>query len=161
MVDSVIEVPLSRGLIALIAGADAESIMRYKWCAQIRNGQFYAGRRANRTIVLMHRQLMGLVPGDGLEVDHINGNKLDNRRTNLRVCRRQQNCCNQLKQTKQTTSKFKGVYWSKERGKWHAQITYNQKRMALGRYASEVEAALAYNRAAERLFGEFARLNIV
>lgn len=101
----------------------------------------------------LHRVIMQ--PGPGLEVDHINGDRLDNRRLNLRVCTRSSNA-------KNTSTKvgYKGVH-KNHRGKWIAQITKNYNCHHLGTFRTAEEAAIAYNDAASILHGEFARLNIV
>jgi hypothetical protein len=89
-------------------------------------------------------------------VDHINGDTLDNRRANLRVCTKSENNRNRRK-LHPTTSRFKGVY--KNTKPWIALIECNGKQFVLGRFASEEEAALAYDKAAKEHFGSFARLN--
>lgn len=101
----------------------------------------------------MHRVL---VPG-APEVDHINGNGLDNRRANLRRASRQQNAANGVK--KGTTSSMKGVCWDQARKKWKAQIKINYRTHFLGRFNSEMSAGVAYDAAAVAAFGEFARIN--
>lgn len=83
-------------------------------------------------------------------IDHINGDKLDNRKENLRLCTNAENCRN---------GKRKGVYWNKARKKWHTRITKDYKRMHLGFHKTEEEALFAYNEAAKTHFGEFAYLN--
>ena len=91
-------------------------------------------------------------------VDHINGDVTDNRRCNLRICTSQQNSCNRDKSIT-NTSGYKGV--SSEYGKWKASIQVNRKIFNLGRFATKEQAALAYNEAAIKYHGEFARLNII
>ncbi len=93
------------------------------------------------------------------EVDHVNRNGLDNRRSNLRPCNRSKNRSNSIKQKKETTSKYKGVCWDKKSKKWRAQIGIDKKRIYLGFFEIEIDAAKAYNKAAVEYFGEFARLN--
>lgn len=90
------------------------------------------------------------------EIDHINRDKTDNRWENLRAATKQENAYN--KAPRGRTSRFKGVYRSKQ-GRWVAGITFNKKSKSLGYYDSELEAALAYNKAARELHGEFAYLN--
>ena len=92
----------------------------------------------------------------GMDTDHINGNTLDNRRCNLRVCTRERNTGNQ-KPLRGITSKFKGVCWVKARSKWRVAISGK----FIGEYISELDAAKAYNEAAKKHFGEFARLNVI
>jgi len=99
---------------------------------------------------------MNAVPG--LEVDHINGNTLDCRRLNLRLCTHKQNLANQKKQSGRS-SQFKGVSFSKSRGKWEAYIKTDGKKKHLGRFDTEEAAAYAYDLEAFRLFGWFAKLN--
>lgn len=113
----------------------------------------YAMRRKG----YLHRAIFG-DEINGLVVDHKNGNKLDNRRNNLRACTHQQNICNQ-KLRADSTSGFKGVSWDKKRQKWRAYIRLHGKHKSVGRYADKLEAAAAYNREAKRVYGEFARLN--
>ena len=93
-----------------------------------------------------------------MQTDHINGNGLDNRKSNLRVCYNYQNARNQ-KLRPNSNSGFKGVSLIKDRNKWVAQIKVNGKVKYLGAYTLKEEAARAYNKAAKELFGEFAWLN--
>ena len=101
----------------------------------------------------LHRLIMG-APG----VDHIDGNRLNNSRSNLRIATAQQNCRNRSKFAG-GTSKFKGVHWSKSKKKWRGKITDGYKSIHLGYFADEVACASAYDVAAQRIHGEFARLN--
>jgi len=103
----------------------------------------------------MHRAILNAPPR--MDVDHINGNGLNNTRENLRLCTRSQNMMNQ--RLKGGTSRFRGVSWLKGGAKWHAQVRANGKRLHLGLFTDETEAAMAYDAAARELFGDFARLN--
>jgi hypothetical protein len=105
---------------------------------------------------LLHRIILDAPKGT--DVDHINGNGLDNRRCNLRLATRSQNHANRFKKPG-TTSRFKGVRF--ERNRWHAQIRVQYKKTYLGSFRDEIDAALAYNAAALEAFGEFARINTI
>jgi len=111
--------------------------------------------------IRLHRYLMKAHLSEGLEVDHVNGNKLDNRIENLRIVTRQQNQFNS-KPSKNSFSKYKGVSFDKNsahKKPIFAQIMHNRKNYRLGTYTSEEEAARAYDKKAIELFGEYAYLN--
>lgn len=113
----------------------------------------------NRQVkVFMHR-LVNETP-KGMHTDHINGDKLDNRKSNLRTCVHRENQRNRGKAVR-TSSKYKGVYWHGRDQKWVSRIVNKGKKIHLGYFDNEVDAALAYNEAAKQMFGEFARLNVV
>ena len=162
------EIPLTRGYVALVDDEDYERVSAHKWHVNIRrraDGSQYV--RAQRhicradgvnTLQYMHRFV--LEASAGIEVDHIDGDSMNNCRNNLRPCSKAQNMCNQRPQGC-GTSRLKGVYWHKRAGKWLAQIVCNNKNEYLGLFTSEEEAGAAYNNAAVRLFGNFARLNDV
>ena len=136
---------------ALINLDDIDKIKDYKWYLDSK-GYVY-----NTKVGLLHRFIMDC-PSDKV-VDHINHNSLDNRKSNLRVCSIQQNMMNQQKQKRDTTSQYKGCYWSKKNKKWHARIKVNDKHKHIGLYDSEETAAIAYDKAAILHFGEFAFTN--
>lgn len=138
----------------LIDREDFEKINRYSWSINTpKRGRLYV-RSSHH--VLLHRFIMDAPAGK--EVDHINGNLLDNRKKNLRVCERCDNVKNRSV-NKNSSSGLRGVYWDAESGKWAAAISFNKKRIKIGRYATKVQAARAYNEAAKKYHGEFARLN--
>lgn len=105
----------------------------------------------------MHKEILPLK--SNLEVDHINGDRLDNRRDNLRGATRSQNNMNKFIKTSKNTSKYKGVCYDKNRGTYNSKLQYNHKTINLGRYKTEEDAAKAYDKRAKELFGEFAILN--
>lgn len=150
-------VPLTRGKVALIDEDDADAILVHKWCCDPLG---YAMRRqvvacGRQTTVRLHRQIMNAQPGE--IVDHINGNPLDNRKENLRICTMRQNRQNSAKH--QGRSRYKGV--TMDRDQWRARIRIDGKLISLGHYESEQMAAIAYNAAAMQAFGEYARLNTI
>lgn len=110
--------------------------------------------------IMMHRAIL-LTPHDKI-TDHINGNTLDNRRGNLRICTSSQNQANRRCTRKTpTTSRFKGVSWHAGDRRWQAKIGVNRQHIYIGEFKDETDAARAYNEAAKKYFGEFARLNPV
>ncbi len=153
--DEVRYIALSKGKFAIVDKADYEWLSQYKWCVSIAGTKMYACRREDGKTILMHRFIMN-APQD-LVVDHIDGNGLNDRRNNLRLCTPTQNRYNCRVWT--GTSKYKGVYRDRKSGKWVANICYKRRCIYLGAYDSEAEAARAYDRKAVELFGEFAYLN--
>ncbi|MGA2323997.1 MAG: HNH endonuclease [Sedimentisphaerales bacterium] len=132
-----------------------------KWTISGNGKKFYATRflkiAPGKTKTLsLHRAIMNAPKG--LVVDHINGESLDNRRANLRLATQSQNSCNKRKR-KNTSSQFRGVSFYKPQGVWNAYINVAGKRIQLGYFDSEIEAAKAYDAAARKYHGEFARLN--
>jgi hypothetical protein len=151
------KVLLTKGKIALIDDEDWEVVSQHKWCAQhAGKGYFYAYSRSGSKGLKMHRFIMDAKPGE--EVDHINGDTLDNRRKNLRICSRKNNQQNRYKAW--GTSQYKGVSWYKRHSKWVAKIHQEGKPTHLGYFDSEIEAAQAYDTKAKELFGEFANINL-
>ena len=158
------EIPLTQGKVVLVDNEDYEMISKHNWSISHRNyvtrnifTPMVKGKRKHWK-VYMHRQIMK-VNGESI-IDHINGNELDNRKTNLRICTQRENSYNS-KISKNNTSGFKGVTWRKSRKKWVAQIMYKRKGYGLGYFTDKIEAAKAYNEAAKKYFGEFAKLNEV
>lgn len=113
---------------------------------------FGKARKAHQLIYMMFHGV------EASEVDHINGNRADNRIENLRAVNRAQNCANQRTQTR-SASGFKGVTFMRKSSVWRARIKISQKEIHLGCFQSKDEAAIAYNKAAEKHFGNFAKLN--
>jgi hypothetical protein len=142
-----VPIPLTQGASALVDESDFEMLSRFRW--YLHSAGYAATKRAR---AYMHRMI--LLPDPGQYVDHINGNKLDNRRCNLRVCTMAENlAAGTFKRG--LSSSYRGVCWSKREGKWLAQIAKTR----LGMFADEEEAARAYDAAAADRYGEFARLN--
>ena len=155
------KIKLTQGQFALIDDADFESLNQHKWYAdKDHSGNFYAVRKSSwkngkRHMILMSRQILGLERGDPRQADHRNHNTLNNRQSNLRICTNRQNQMNR-KLAQNKTSRFKGVSWYKRVGKWRAYIEINRKEKHLGYFMVEEFAALAYNNAAKKHYGEFA-----
>jgi hypothetical protein len=163
-------IPLTRGKVAIVDDDDFVILNKWKWCAKFNKkaNRYDAVRRnpSNGKNIFMHRQIMGLVPYDGLVVDHKNHDTLDYRRDNLRVCTQAQNCCNKSK-IKTASSKFIGVSIARRGGYtfWRATIKDGKKLKSLGytQYTPDGErlAALKYNEAARQIFGQYANLNLI
>ena len=154
---------LDEGLWTIVDLQDYYRYGCFKWCLDGHDGKFYAVRDArvgsdNTKKVRLHREIINAPKG--LFVDHRNGDSLDNRRTNLRIATRSQNMQNTHRKNKhKTTSQFVGVWLEKGRGMWCSKITSNGKIIFLGRFVNEIDAAKAYDEAARKYHGEFARLN--
>ena len=119
---------------------------------------FYRDSANNKRRMRLHRLIMGVVDTPEVFIDHIDGNGCNNQKSNLRICTCLENAWN-VKPRKNTSSKYKGVYYHSQSRKWQARINKNKKAYYLGLFETEEAAAEAYNNAATELFGEFARLN--
>jgi len=150
-----LKIPLTKGHFAIVDESDFESLSKFNWHSHKGYAQrnFYSPQK--QTTIKMHRQIMRAE--DGKQVDHINGNKLDNRKCNLRICTNQQNTFNSSAH-KNSTSKLKGVSWYKSGSKWRAQISINQKRTHIGYFKTEQEAFDAYKKLAKQHYGEFSKV---
>ena len=154
------EIPLTRGKVALVDDEDYERVSKFKWHC---TSEGYAATtlprlNGHRKTVWMHRYIMNAP--DGIEVDHVRSGGLDNRRENLRLASHTQNTMNRPSD-RGSLSRYKGVSFFKDGKKWHAEIQAHGKRIYLGRFISEIDAAIAYNEAAKKHHGEFAVLNEV
>jgi hypothetical protein len=153
-------IPLTQGQNAIVDTADYDWLNQWNWTATWCpfTKSFYAQRRLPNygKLISMHRFILGCQPGE--EGDHKNNNTLDHRRNNLRKCNSRQNRRNQ-RVCRGGSSKYKGVCWNKVRRKWRAIIKTGEKQKHIGLFASEEDAARAYDAAAIRYFGEFAHLN--
>ena len=152
-------IPLIGGGYALADARDIPLLSLFKWKRHNRNGHYYAVAysKSHGRYVMMHRIILDAPKGK--EVDHINGNGLDNRRENLRKCTTQQNSFNKRMYRGAKSSKYKGVTWHKRSRKWHARIRHNYAFIQLGYFTKELDAAQAYDKKAKELFGEFAHPN--
>lgn len=157
------QLPLSQGLFAIVDDDDFARLSAYKWSASRgKMGNMYAVRRTTRAkgvkpkILLLHREVLGLSTPPPF-VDHINHNGLDNRKENLRIVTHLQNCLNT--RSRKGTSLYKGVSFDSSRRKWKVQIKAGDKHLQLGRFKNEHFAAIVYDVAALKHFGEFAVLN--
>ncbi len=149
-------IPLTRGRVAVVDASDYAWLSRHQWHLVSPRGRCYAGRSRHGKRISMHREIMK--PPKGYVVDHIDGDGLNNRRSNLRICTLCQNHQNQAK-APGCSSQYKGVHREKRSGKYTAQIRPGHKQIHLGMFDDEIEAARAYDRKAVELFGEYAWLN--
>jgi hypothetical protein len=150
--DGVRRIPLGDGQYALVDAEDYEWLSQWRW--HLSNG--YATRMENRKNILMHREIMK--PPKGKSVDHINHQKQDNRRINLRNCTWEENVHNRSKR-RGSLSRFNGVTYKKRSRKWVATVWFNRKQTRCQQFDTEIEAARAYDRMAVETFGEFANVN--
>lgn len=143
--------------VVIIDDEDYERVISKKWHLQP-NGYAYRAQKYKNSRkcygIYMHRFIMNAEKGQS--VDHINGNRLDNRKENLRFCTYSQNHMNR-KKSEGRHSKYKGV--TKNKNSWQAQIRKDSKSLYLGMFKTEEEAAKKYNEVAREMFGEFAKLN--
>lgn len=153
-------VPVGRdGLFALVDDEDFALVSRYKWYVSTEGYAVHSVWDKGKCYTLkMHRLILGLGPGDPCQADHANHDGLDNRRSNLRLATISQNAGNRRKQSG-TVSRYKGVCWASREQRWRDTIRVQGKRISLGYFDAEAEAARAYDAAAVHFFGEFACLN--
>jgi hypothetical protein len=159
----VLQIPLTKGHVAIIDAEDAPKVNGLSWYALVSasSEQIYAATRDKRVrgksaILLMHRLITDAPVG--MMVDHENRNGLDNRKGNLRVCTQSQNMANQ-KRRSIGSSAYKGVSWSKWMNRWKACVQFNYRIVHIGYFSDEIDAAKAYDSKARELFGEYARCN--
>lgn len=148
-------IELSSNKIAMVDDEDYERLSRFKWSATGTGALWYAYRRQDGVHLRMHRYILGAEKGE--EVDHRDGDGLNNQKYNLRRCTHAQNHYNCA--SRRGTSRFRGVYWSKREQRWFAKISPGGRTLSLGTFYDEISAAGAYNLAALKHYGEFARLN--
>ncbi len=156
------EIQLTRGMVALVDDEDYEWLNRWRWNAHTdHNGFVYATRHKSRRdgggTVRMHRLIINTSEKE--EIDHIDGNGLNNSRSNLRPCTHSQNAHNSGLQ-RNNRSGFKGVSWDSAKHRWRAEIAINRKHIFLGYFRDPIMAAYAYDDIARKYFGEFAKTNL-
>ena len=153
------ELPLSNGLVTKVDDDVYELVSQWKWSDNgngyaVRNDR-YAPNKSRKQY--LHRLITGAQQGDF--VDHINGDRTDNRKENLRICTQAENAMNHSGQKKRKYSKYKGVTFDPITKKWVANIGVRYKKIHLGVFKTELEAARAYNEGAVKYCGDFAYLN--
>ena len=148
------KIKLTQNKHVFVDDIDFDNLSKYKWYFHF--GYAMRTDNKNKKTLLMHRIIMNTPIY--YQVDHINGNTLDNRRDNLRNCLLEQNKMN-IGISKRNTSGFKGVHWYKKNKKWGCRIGGGKTREFLGLFKSKIKAMFAYNQAAIKKYGIFARLN--
>jgi len=148
------------GYEVIISACDVERVMAHKWhfYKRSKSGLCYFSYKTPRPEVkeiMLHRFILNCPPS--MCVDHIDGNTLDNRRSNLRICTRAENSRNRRKNNN-STSGYKGVFWNKLYSKWAAYIRANNKRIFLGYFDDPKKAYEAYVAASKKYHGEFGRI---
>jgi hypothetical protein len=157
------KIPLSQGKFAIVDPEDYPCLAKHKWHLAKSPTGSYAVRwqrlksKNARRRIWMHREIIHIP--DNLVCDHINRNSLDNRKANLRPATVSQNLCNRPKTKSRTRSKHKGLEWDRTQRKWKARIQLNNRKIYLGSFTSEIQAAIAYDHAAKKYHREFASLN--
>lgn len=149
-------VPLSDGSEAIVNIRDFTAVSKYYWNFNSKSDHSYVNARVDGITVRLH-ELIKRTPS-GFVIDHRNGDRRDNRRNNLRVCRQRRNMCNLVKRKNCTSSK-RGVSWHKDSSKWIAQITHAGVNEYIGSFLNEKEAAIAFDKRARKLFGTFGSFN--
>lgn len=148
------KIKLTQGKETIVDDDMFEYLNQWKWHCDS-NGyaaRYTSSKLGDRRMVLMHR-VVAITPED-MFTDHINRDRLDNRKENLRVCTHSQNQANR-NMNKNNTSGHRGVRWDKDRGKWYTSIDCNKETTFLGRFDDPKEAARVYEEKAKELFGEF------
>lgn len=152
----IVKIPLSRGEFALVDEEDVPRLAKHKWSLAVRRDRKYAESRINGRNTMMHRFVLDAPPD--MQVDHKNNDGLDNTRANLRLATHAANKHN-TGAHRDSASRFKGVWWSRDVNKWRAQISVGRQRFGLGCFDLEEDAARAYDARAREFHGEFAKLN--
>jgi hypothetical protein len=152
------EVQLSKGFVAIVDDEDFDELNKRKWYAGKCGNKIYAradiGPAASRSRLFMHRIILD-VTDKKLKVDHVNGNTLDNQKSNLRLASQKENIRNRNGTRIGNTSGYRGVWFHKINSKWIAEITVDNKKISLGSFSDKEDAARAFDKAAKLYFGEF------
>ena len=166
IVNKLKKISLTRNYYTLVNDDDYKIFSKERWQANVKDRRNITKVTASRvkaingkpTTLYLHREIMKAPKG--MYVDHINGDTLDNRRRNLRLCSNSENMRNRGKNTN-NTSGYKGVSFSKERNMWESKIIHQYKTYHLGYFNTKEKAARAYNRGAKKYHGKFAMKNVV
>ncbi len=151
------KIPLTQGKHALVDDKDFGVLSRLKWYFNSGYAVRWGGYKGDKRFRLRMARII-LKAKKGEICDHINGNTIDNRRSNLRICRQSENMRNR-KKNKNSTSGIKGVTWDKESKSWRAQIQVNGKKVNVGRFKNLKDATRAHKKVAKKVHGKFARFN--
>jgi len=158
----VVHIHLAGGLVAIVDAADYPAVKPYHWYANKTAGTTYVKaettRGWQRSRLLLHRVILGPLPAS-VDVDHHDGNGLNNTRANISVATRSQNNANRKRMVSNTSGYVGVTRYAADKTRWQAQIRVDYNKLYLGVFTTAAEAAVAYNQAAVKLFGKFARLN--
>jgi len=149
-------IKLTNGMETFVDDNDYEYLTQWNWYY---SSHGYAYRKIGDKTIFLHREV--LKPIMGQYTDHINGNKLDNQKSNLRICTYQQNLCNNPKRKGSYTSPYKGVSWSQRWQTWRTYVYKDSKSIWIGNFDNPHHAALAYDLWTRDLHGEFANTNFI
>jgi len=148
-----IKISINQGKVIIIDDDDFDRISKYHWIV-CKTG--YVKTVVNYETIILHRFIMNAKKGQ--QLDHVNGDTLDNRKENLRFCSTSQNLANR-KRFINNRSGYKGVDWRPIEKKFRARLSINKRAIHLGYFSDPKDAAFAYDRAAKEYFGSFARIN--
>ena len=152
------KITTAKGENILVDECDFNWLLNYSWHVRKCAGYFYATTKSSRPkhkTIYMHRLILDAKKGE--YVDHIDGNGLNNTRSNIRICTNKQNSFNQ--KARGRTSKFKGVSFCSRTKKWIVTMKLEDRTRFFGRFDKEIDAAKKYNEVAAKYHGEFAKLN--